>query len=154
MASAGTTSLPAWYEVVRNVMNHVVTSRSSMSNSANKTEAVNVYMTRLDYPLKAEAEAIRETIKGINQQITEQVKWNAPSFSYKGAYLVTFNVRNPQRVLLVFHHPAISRITSDWLEGDYPGRRLAYLAGMDDLQTRKSELISIIQQLVKIEGDK
>ena len=104
-----------------------------MSNSANTTEAVNVYMTRLDYSLKTEAEAIRETIKGINQQITEQVNWNAPSFSYKGAYLVTFNLRNPKRILLVFHHPAIAGIKSDWLEGDYPDRRLAYLGSMDEL---------------------
>jgi hypothetical protein len=125
-----------------------------MRSSANKSEAVDAYMARLEYPLKAEVEAVRTIIKGINGDITEEVKWNAPSFSYKGAYLVTFNVRNPQRILLVIHHPAISRITSDWLEGDYPGRRLAYLAGMDDLQARKSELISIIQQLVKIEGDK
>jgi Domain of unknown function (DU1801) len=135
-------------------MSHVVTTRSSMSNSANKTEAVNVYMTKLDYPLKAEAEAIRETIKGINQQITEQVKWNAPSFSYKGAYLVTFNLRNPKRILLVFHHPAIAGIKSDWLEGDYPDRRLAYLGSMDELQAQKGELVRIITHLVNVEDDK
>jgi hypothetical protein len=48
-----------------------------MSNSANKTEAVNAFMVKLDYPLKAVAEAIRETIKGINQTISEEVRANA-----------------------------------------------------------------------------
>lgn len=127
---------------------------SSMRNSANKTEAVNAYMAKLDYLLKAEVEAIRETIKGVNPDITEEVKWNAPSFSYKGAYLVTFNLRKPQRILLVFHHPAIARIKNDWLEGDYPDRRLAYLGSMDELQARRGQLISIIQHLVKIEDEK
>jgi len=125
-----------------------------MSNSANKTEAVDAYMARLEYPMKAEVEATRATIKSIDRDITEEVKWNAPSFSYKGAYLVTFNLRDPRRILLVFHHPAIARITSDWLEGDYPARRLAYLAGMDELHARKGELISIIQRLMQSDGDK
>lgn len=125
-----------------------------MSNSANKTAAVDAYMASLEYPMKAEVEAIRETIKGIDPDITEEVKWNAPSFSYKGTYLVTFNLRNPHRILLVFHHPAIARITSEWLEGDYPARRLAYLAGLDELQARKAELISIIQRLIHVDSDK
>src|SRR5215469_696308 len=125
-----------------------------MSNSANKTTAVDAYMARLEYPMKTEVEAIRETIKGIDRDITEEVKWNAPSFSYKGAYLVTFNLRNPRRILLVFHHPAIARVASDWLDGDYPGRRLAYLASMDELHARKVELISIIKRLIQIDNDK
>jgi hypothetical protein len=135
-------------------MCRVVAKGINMSNSANKTAAVDAYMARLEYPMKAEVEAIRETIKGIDRDITEEVKWNAPSFSYKGAYLVTFNLRNPHRILLVFHHPAIARITSDWLEGDYPARRLAYLAGMDELQARNGELISIIQRLIRIDSAK
>jgi hypothetical protein len=125
-----------------------------MSNSANKSVAVDAYMARLEYPLKAEAEAIRQTILGINPAITEQVKWNAPSFSYKGAYLVTFNLRSPKRILLVFHHPAIARIPSDWLEGDYPARRLAYLGSIDELQAHKDELIRVIQHLMTSEDDK
>jgi hypothetical protein len=68
--------------------------------------------------------------------------------------LVTFNLRDPHRILLVFQHPAIARIASDWLEGDYPGRRLAYLAGIDELQARKGELISIIQGHIQIGSDK
>jgi hypothetical protein len=125
-----------------------------MNNSANKSAAVDAYFARLDYPLKAEAEALRQTILGINPEITEQVKWNAPSFSYKGAYLVTLNLRSPQRILLVFHHPAIARIASDWLEGDYPARRLAYLGSIDELHARQDELIRIIQHLMISEDEK
>jgi hypothetical protein len=67
---------------------------------------------------------------------------------------VTFNLRNPKRILLVFHHPAIAGIKSDWLEGDYPDRRLAYLGSMDELQAQKGELVRIITHLVNIEDDK
>lgn len=62
-----------------------------MSKSAvNKTAEVDAYMAKLEHPLKAELQAVRETIKGVNPGITEQIKWNAPSFSYRGEYLVTF----------------------------------------------------------------
>ena len=56
----------------------------------NKTEEVDAFMKDLDHPFKAEVEAVRKIIKKVNHRITEQVKWKAPSFSYKG-YLVTFN---------------------------------------------------------------
>jgi hypothetical protein len=49
---------------------------------------------------------------------------------------------------------AIARIPSDWLEGDYAARRLAYLGSSDELQARKDELIRIIQHLMTSEDEK
>jgi hypothetical protein len=125
-----------------------------MSASNNKSDDVNAYLAQLDYPLKAEVETVREIIKSVNLGITEQVKWNAPSFSYKGAYLVTFNLRDPKRIRLVFHNSAIPHIKSAWLEGDYPDRRLAYLTSMDDVRAQKAELVRIIHQLIRAEDSK
>ncbi len=51
---------------------------------AKKRETVDEYMAALDHPFKAEVEALRAIIKGVNPNITEQVKWNAPSYRYKG----------------------------------------------------------------------
>ena len=48
-------------------------------------------MSELDHPFKAEVQAVREIIKSVNHDITEEVKWNAPSFSYKG-HMATFNL--------------------------------------------------------------
>jgi hypothetical protein len=64
------------------VMCRVVAKGINMSTPANKTAAVDAYMARLEYPMTAEVEAILETIKGIDRDITDEVKWNAPSFSY------------------------------------------------------------------------
>jgi uncharacterized protein YdhG (YjbR/CyaY superfamily) len=38
-------------------------------------------MRDLDHPSKAEVRAVREIILAVDPRITEQVKWNAPSFS-------------------------------------------------------------------------
>jgi uncharacterized protein YdhG (YjbR/CyaY superfamily) len=60
-------------------------------STTNKTAEVDAFMAKLDHPFKAEVQAVREIIKGVNPHITEQIKWNAPSFSYKD-YLATFLV--------------------------------------------------------------
>jgi hypothetical protein len=49
-----------------------------------KTEDVEAFMDRLDHPFKAEVQKLREIIKGVSPDITEQIKWNAPTFSHDG----------------------------------------------------------------------
>lgn len=122
-----------------------------MSTKARKTEEVDDYMARLDHPLKGEVQALRHIIKGVNADITEEIKWKAPSFSYRGAYLVTFNLRDPRRIMLVFHNPAIATVRSALLEGDYPDRRLAYITDMNDVKAKEAQLADIIKQLVSLE---
>src|SRR5690242_9166816 len=90
-------------------------------------ETVDEYMDKLDHPLKAEVQAIREIILGVDSNIIEQVKWNAPSFRHKD-YIATFNLRATQHVHLIFHNPAIASIHSEILEGDYPDRRMTYFS--------------------------
>jgi uncharacterized protein YdhG (YjbR/CyaY superfamily) len=119
------------------------------NGAADGTAMVDEYMAGLDHPLKAETETLRATIKGVHPQITEEVKWNAPSFSYRGEYLVTFNLRKPEHVHPVFHNPLVVDVSSDLLEGDYPdGRRMAYFRDMADVQSRRTALERVIGELV------
>ncbi len=111
-------------------------------------ETVDQYMAKLDHPLKAEVEALRAIIKGVNPGITEQIKWNAPSYRYKD-YIATFNLRATQHVHLVFHNPAIASISSPILEGDYPDRRMAYFRDMQDVEAKKAALQAVVKSLVE-----
>lgn len=117
-------------------------------SAVNKSAEVDAYMVKLEHPLKAEVQAVREIIKGVNPGITEQIKWNAPSFSYRGEYLVTFNLRSANRVRLVWHNPAVANIKSELLEGDYKDRRMSYLASMADVKSMQMELVRVVQELV------
>jgi hypothetical protein len=105
-------------------------------------------MADLDHPFKAEVQSIREKILGINPGITEQVKWNAPSFSYKEQYLVTFNLHARDRIHLVFHHPAIVSVQSDLLEGSYKDRRMVYFDGKGDAQAKLEALEAVLLELI------
>lgn len=115
-----------------------------------RTDKVDEFLQELSHPLKAEVEAIRSIIKGVNKEINEEIKWNAPSFNYKGEYLVTFNLRDTKRIHLVFHNPKISNVKSELLEGDYKDRRMTYFADMKELKAKKAELEKTIRQLIKL----
>ena len=107
-------------------------------------------MDQLDYPLKAEVQAVREIIKGVNKDITEEIKWNAPSYSYKGSYLVTFNLHAKERVHLVFHNPQIARVKHEILEGNYPDRHMVYLSNMQDVEAKKASLEIVLKELLAL----
>ena len=113
-----------------------------------RTDKVEEFLRDLDHPLKAEVQAVRSIVKAVHQDINEEIKWKAPSFNYKGEYLVTFNLRERERIHLVFHNPKIPRVKSRLLEGDYKDRRMAYFANMKEVKAKQAELETIIKQLI------
>src|SRR6185436_2566710 len=115
-----------------------------------RTDKVDEFMQALDHPFKAEVQVVRDIIKGVDKDIAEEVKWKAPSFNYKGEYLVTFNLREEKRIHLVFHNPMISRVKSELLEGDYVDRRMVYFVNMQDIKSNKSALEKVLKDLIKL----
>ena len=117
----------------------------------NRTDKVDEFLENLSHPLKAEVEAVRSIIKGVNKDINEEIKWRAPSFNYKGEYLVTFNLWEEKRIHLVFHNPQIPKVKSKLLEGDYKDRRMAYFSDMKDIKAKKSLLEKALKDLIKLQ---
>lgn len=116
-----------------------------------RTDKVDEFLMDLKHPLKAEVEAVRSIIKGVNKDINEEIKWKAPSFNYKGEYLVTFNLRDTKQIHLVFHNPQISNVKSNLLKGDYKDRRMAYFADMNEIRTKKLALEKVLKDLIKLQ---
>jgi uncharacterized protein YdhG (YjbR/CyaY superfamily) len=121
-------------------------------SAANQTEQVDEFMDKLDHPFKAEVQIVREIIRNVNPGITEQIKWNAPSFSYNGESLVTFNLWEKERIHLVFHNPMISKVKSKLLEGDYEHRRMAYFEDKQDIDAKKATLEKVLKDLIKLQN--
>lgn len=115
-----------------------------------RTDKVEEFLRELSHPLTAEVEAVRSIIKGVNKDINEEIKWNAPSFNFKGEYLVTFNLRDTKRIHLVFHNPLIPQVKSKILEGDYKDRRMAYFADMQEINAKKPLLEKSLKDLIKL----
>lgn len=113
-------------------------------------ELVAEYMKDLEHPLKPEVEALRKIIKGSDARLKERIKWNAPSY-YFGEDIVTFGpARWKDKILLVFHHPAVVGIKSNLLEGDYKDRRLAYFTSMNEIRKNKAEISRIVKGIVAV----
>lgn len=124
------------------------------NTSIDKANQVDEFMDKLNHPFKKEVQFVRDIIKGINKNITEEIKWKAPSFSYRGEYLVTFNLREEKRIHLVFHNPMIAQVKSKLLEGNYRDRRMAYFADMKDIKAKRSSLEKALKDLIKLQKDK
>ncbi|HEY6503542.1 MAG TPA: DUF1801 domain-containing protein [Chitinophagaceae bacterium] len=144
------------FRVKENEEKFSVKNRKTAKPAAPKTksakptdeEQVTAYMNNLKHPLKPETEAVRAIIKNSNKKLSERIKWNAPSYHYKED-IVTFGPYKNNKLLLVFHHPAIVKIKSGLLEGEYKDRRLAYFDSMKAIRDNKKELERIMNELVK-----
>ena len=123
-----------------------------VSPTMENTEQVNEFMDLLDHPFKAEVEMMRDIIKNVDQDIAEQIKWKAPSYSYKGESLVTFNLWETKRIHLVFHNPMISKVKSKLLEGDYEHRRMAYFSDRDDIEAKRTTLEKVLKDLIRLQN--
>jgi len=79
----------------------------------NESPEVAEFLRQLSHPLKDGIIELRAAILASDEQITEQIKWNAPSFSYRGEDRVTFRLQPGDRLQLVFHRGAKVRADAD-----------------------------------------
>jgi hypothetical protein len=71
--------------------------------------SVDAFLATLDHPLKRAVERLRSAILASNDRISEQVKWNAPSFVYEGVDRATFRLQPGNRLELILHRGAKTR---------------------------------------------
>ena len=97
---------------------------------------------------------MRGMIKSVHKEIEEEIKWNAPSFSYRGEYLVTFNLWEKNRIHLVFHNPEIANVKSPLLEGKYDHRRMTYFTGIKDINSKRFAFEKVLKDLIRLQKKK
>ena len=88
---------------------------------ANGAVAVEQFLQTLDSPLKAEIAQLRTSILGADLGITEQIKWQAPSFCYHGDDRVTMRLYPKGGVQLIFHRGARVKDSTDFVFDDPSG---------------------------------
>jgi hypothetical protein len=115
----------------------------------NKTAQVSQFIEKLDNPLKKEMNAVREIILNVSPKISEDIKWSAPNFVYKGN-IATFNPRAKKFVNLTFHKGALIQDKTGLLEGDKPEARVARFNDMDDVLKKKEALETVIKQWIEL----
>jgi hypothetical protein len=117
---------------------------------------VDDFMRSLDHPLKAELQAVRNIIRGVEPGITEGIKWNAPSFCLRD-HFATFNIR-ADVLLVILHQGAKSTAASaNGVTIDDPGgllewrgkdRAVVTFSDMKAIKARKAAFEHILRQWI------
>jgi uncharacterized protein YdhG (YjbR/CyaY superfamily) len=125
-----------------------VKKSGKISPVATENQQVIAYMNQLEGIHKEDVNVLRNLIKKSSAKLNERIKWNAPSYYYKKD-IVTIGPYKPGRLLLVFHHPAVVKVKSDLLQGDYKDRRLVYFKEAKEAMKKQKELARIIREIIK-----
>ena len=119
-------------------------------------EQVTQHIQKLEPALAKVIEYIRQIILKTDKEISEQIKWNNPSFYYTGD-MKTFNPKEYKReiavfnlfkgrIMLVFPSGAKVNDTTGLLKGDYKdGRGLAIFKDIEDVLSKEKALQSVIK---------
>lgn len=69
-----------------------------------KNESVEQFLEKLNHPMRAEIDILRKMIFESVENLSEHIKWNAPSFCFNGDDRITFNFPpKKDTILIVFH---------------------------------------------------
>jgi hypothetical protein len=117
---------------------------------------VDAFMKKLDHPLKPAIEELRSVVKGARDGITEHIKWNAPSFCYRGDDRVTLRLHPSTRLQIIFHRGAKMRSGEDsgfefrdesglirWLAND---RGVVTFGGLEEVKAATPALRDLVRR--------
>jgi hypothetical protein len=112
------------------------------------TQEVNDWFAKYDNPLKAEVQRVRELLMAIDERLEEGIKWQAPTFMYKGN-MASFNPRSKKHVSLMFHTGAHIPGNFPHLEGEGDTARYMKFADMQEIEARADELAAIVKAWIE-----
>ena len=104
---------------------------------------VDELLEKKEHPLDAEIRRVREIILSSDNRIEEAVKWSAPTFMYKGN-IASFFMNTKKLVSLMFHKGATIDDPTGLLEGDGKEARTARFYGLEDIESKKTDLEAVI----------
>lgn len=113
-------------------------------------------LSALDHPHKAGIERLRTSILSLDSRITEEVKWNAPSFRLHD-HFATFRLHPPKGIQLVLHTGAKSKSNTRAFAIDDPDSLLKWqasdrcvltLVSTEDLAAREAAVLASVRQWI------
>ncbi|WP_067547877.1 DUF1801 domain-containing protein [Nocardia crassostreae] len=128
-----------------------------------RKQTVEEFLADSPHPRKAKIEELRAAILLANPQLTEQIKWNAPSFCVNGDDRITFQLQPKDVVALIFHRGAKKRdgdadgFTFDdptgLIDWRSPDRGLIGFADKQDVQAKLPAVVDLATRWIKATAD-
>jgi hypothetical protein len=119
---------------------------------------VETWLSALDHPCKEEVLALRRIILAADPAISEEIKWNVPSFR-TSEHFATLNLRVKKGIGVILHFGAKKNEISttgvaiddpepllEWLAND---RALVTFRDSDDIAAKQSAFVSLVREWIK-----
>ena len=128
---------------------------------ATGTDEVERFLAGLEHPLKAEIERVRAIMLAADPEITERIKWKAPSFCYRGDDRVTMKLFPPTSLQLIFHRGAKVKDSTDFTFDDPTGlmswaakdRAVVTFADMSEIEAHEAKLADLVRRWMQATVD-
>ncbi len=117
----------------------------------NRNPKVDKWFEKYDNPQKELVLAVRDIVLSVDDRVTEDIKWQAPTFIYRGN-IASFFPKAKKNVSLMFHKGASISDPSKLLEGDGDTSRVARFFDQEDLAKKKSALEGVILSWIKMQS--
>jgi hypothetical protein len=124
-----------------------------MNRMASESREVDEFLGDLSHPLKDGIVRLRAAILASDGEISEHIKWSAPSFRYHGDDRVTLRLHPGDRLELVFHRGVKVRADTDdfafedetgllkWATAD---RATLALRDSDDVEAKLPAIVDLV----------
>jgi hypothetical protein len=105
---------------------------------------VDAWFDRYENPQKDLVRAVRDVVLGADDRVTEAIKWQAPTFMYRGN-IASFYPRATRHVSLMFHTGASLPDPTGLLEGSGDTSRVAKVTDAADLDSKAEALRGLVR---------
>lgn len=117
-------------------------------HETNRNPAVDDWFKNYDNPQRELVATVREFILAIDPALTEAIKWQAPTFMYKGN-IASFFPKSKKNVTLMFHTGASLPDEHGLLEGDGEVSRVARFLDEADFAAKKPALEAVVKRWIR-----
>jgi len=105
---------------------------------------VEAWLVRYDNPMKEVVAAMRDAILASDSRVGECIKWQAPTFTYRGN-IASFFPKSKKHASLMFHKGGEIPGKFPNLVGDGKETRSFKVESLADLKAKKTELAAIVR---------
>lgn len=112
---------------------------------------VDAWFDRYQNPQKDLVQAVRDVVLGADDRVSEAIKWQAPTFMYRGN-IASFYPKATRHVSLMFHTGASLPDPAGLLEGEGETSRVAKFADADDLESKAEALRGLVRAWIEAKG--
>ena len=117
----------------------------------NRNPEVDAWFEAYDNPQMELVRAVREVILDTDERVTEAIKWQAPTFMFRGN-IASFYPKSKQHASLMFHTGASLPDPEGLLEGEGEVSRVAKFLDADDLAAKAEALRGLVRAWLAARG--